>query len=99
MQQFETGITAHGLFESEGIFVGRRSRRSIVANTRSLLDVMPAAPFCTMMTKYECTNQDIDRIKATIGIFGPARDANALALSVRADISAARLIMKFDGDV
>ena len=83
MQQFETGITAHKLFESEGIFVGRRPRGSIVANTRSLPDVMPDAPFCTMMTNYEYTNQDIGR----------------LALSVLADISAARLIIKFDGDV
>lgn len=45
------------------------------------------------------TNQDVDRVKAPIGIFGPARDANALALSVLADIAAARSIMKFDGDV
>ena len=99
MQQFETGITAHGLLEREGIFVGRRSRGSIVANTLSLPDAMPDAPFCTMMTKYEYTNQDINRLNATIGIVGPARDANALALSVLAGISAARLMMKFDGDV
>lgn len=44
-------------------------------------------------------NQDIDRIKAPIGMFGPARDGNALALSILADVAAARTIMKFDGDV
>ncbi len=35
--------------------------------------------------------QDIDRIKAPIGIFGPTRDATTLALSVVADIAASRL--------
>jgi len=34
---------------------------------------------------------DIDRIKAPIGMFGPTRDAASLALSVLADIAAARL--------
>jgi xanthine dehydrogenase accessory factor len=33
----------------------------------------------------------IDRIKAPIGFFGPTRDASSLALSVMADIAAARL--------
>lgn len=42
---------------------------------------------------------DIDRIKAPIGMFGPARDANFLALSVLADIAAARSSVNFDGDV
>lgn len=37
------------------------------------------------------SRQDIDRIKAPIGIFGPTRDATALALSVVADIAASRL--------
>lgn len=35
--------------------------------------------------------QDIDRIKAPIGMFGPTRDATTLALSVVADIAASRL--------
>lgn len=35
--------------------------------------------------------QDTDRIKAPIGIFPKARDANSLALSVLADVAAARL--------
>lgn len=34
---------------------------------------------------------DIDRLKAPIGMFGPTRDAASLALSVLADIAAARL--------
>lgn len=34
---------------------------------------------------------DINRIKAPIGIFGPTRDATSLALSVLADIAASRL--------
>lgn len=36
-------------------------------------------------------NADIDRIKGPIGMFGPARDANSLAISVLADVAAARL--------
>ncbi|RUM08026.1 XdhC family protein [Rhizobium chutanense] len=35
---------------------------------------------------------EIDRIKAPIGIFGPTRDATSLALSVLADVAAARLV-------
>ncbi len=35
--------------------------------------------------------QDIDRIKAPIGMFGPTRDAASLALSILANIAAARL--------
>jgi xanthine dehydrogenase accessory factor len=35
---------------------------------------------------------DVERIKAPIGMFGPARDATTLALSVLADVAAARLI-------
>ncbi|MBY5812266.1 XdhC family protein [Rhizobium leguminosarum] len=35
---------------------------------------------------------DIGRIKAPIGMFGPTRDATSLALSVLADIAAARLV-------
>lgn len=34
---------------------------------------------------------DIDRIRAPIGMFGPARDARSLALSVLADVAACRL--------
>lgn len=34
---------------------------------------------------------NIDRIKAPIGLFGPTRDAHSLALSVLADVAAARL--------
>ncbi|EJJ26171.1 XdhC family protein [Rhizobium sp. CF142] len=34
---------------------------------------------------------EIDRIKAPIGFFGPTRDASSLALSVLADVAAARL--------
>lgn len=34
---------------------------------------------------------DVDRIKAPIGFFGPTRDASSLALSVLADVAAARL--------
>ncbi|AUW47731.1 yagQ (plasmid) [Rhizobium leguminosarum] len=51
------------------------------------------------LRKFGCTNHDIDRIKAPIGMFGPARDGNTLALSILADVAAARSIMKFDGDV
>lgn len=40
----------------------------------------------------EWLNADINRIKAPIGIFGPARDSSSLALSVLADIAACRLI-------
>ncbi|KPH05069.1 XdhC family protein (plasmid) [Rhizobium acidisoli] len=35
---------------------------------------------------------EIDRIKAPIGMFGPTRDATSLALSVLADVAAARLV-------
>ncbi|MBY5325852.1 XdhC family protein [Rhizobium leguminosarum] len=35
---------------------------------------------------------DISRIKAPIGMFGPTRDATSLALSVLADVAAARLV-------
>ncbi|MBY5752268.1 MULTISPECIES: XdhC family protein [Rhizobium] len=35
---------------------------------------------------------DIGRIKAPIGMFGPTRDATSLALSVLADLAAARLV-------
>jgi xanthine dehydrogenase accessory factor len=51
------------------------------------------------LRKYGYTDHDIDRIKAPIGMFGPARDGNALALSILADVAAARSIMTFDGDV
>ncbi|RXT20589.1 hypothetical protein B5P46_24310 [Rhizobium leguminosarum] len=37
-------------------------------------------------------DSDIDRIKAPIGMFGPARDASSLALSVLADVAASRLM-------
>lgn len=37
-------------------------------------------------------NEAIDRIKAPVGIFGPTRDAMSLALSVLADVAAARLL-------
>ena len=49
MQQFETGITARGLFESEGIFVSGSARHA-VSNARSLHDVIPTVPFCAIMT-------------------------------------------------
>ncbi|MBX4899414.1 MULTISPECIES: XdhC family protein [Rhizobium] len=35
---------------------------------------------------------EIDRIEAPIGIFGPTRDATSLALSILADVAAARLV-------
>ena len=50
MQQFETSITAHGLFESEGIFVSGSARHAAVSNTGSLHDVIPTLPFCAIMT-------------------------------------------------
>ncbi|MCV9967027.1 XdhC family protein [Pararhizobium sp. BT-229] len=50
VEQFETGITARGLFESEGISVSGSSRRSIVPNARSIHDVIPAVTFCAIMT-------------------------------------------------
>ncbi len=37
--------------------------------------------------------EDIGRIKAPIGMFGPTRDATSLALSVLADVAASRLIV------
>mgnify|MGYP004723231373 FL=1 len=43
------------------------------------------------MQKRGFSRQDIDRIKAPIGMLGPTRDATALALSVMADIAASRL--------
>lgn len=36
-------------------------------------------------------NQDLDRIKAPIGMFGPTRDSTSLALSILADVAACRL--------
>lgn len=51
------------------------------------------------LRKHGYADRDIDRIKAPIGMFGPARDGNALALSILADVAAARSIMKFDSDV
>ncbi|MFK0334228.1 XdhC family protein [Rhizobium sp. NPDC090275] len=36
-------------------------------------------------------SKSLDRIKAPIGLFGPTRDATSLALSVLADVAAARL--------
>jgi xanthine dehydrogenase accessory factor len=50
VQQFETGFTARGLFESEGIFVSGSARHAAVSNTRSLHDVIPTLPFCAIMT-------------------------------------------------
>jgi xanthine dehydrogenase accessory factor len=37
-------------------------------------------------------NEDIARIKAPIGLFGPTRDSTSLALSVLSDIAASRLV-------
>lgn len=37
------------------------------------------------------SSENIDRIRAPIGLFGPTRDAASLALSVLADVAAARL--------
>lgn len=34
----------------------------------------------------------IDRVRAPIGMFGPTRDSNSLAISVLADVAAARLV-------
>jgi xanthine dehydrogenase accessory factor len=42
------------------------------------------------LRKLGYTDRDIKRIKAPIGLFGKARNANALALSVLADIAASR---------
>ena len=36
-------------------------------------------------------NDDLDRIKAPIGVFGPTRDSTSLALSILADVAASRL--------
>jgi xanthine dehydrogenase accessory factor len=36
-------------------------------------------------------SESFDRIKAPIGLFGPTRDSTSLALSVLADVAAARL--------
>jgi xanthine dehydrogenase accessory factor len=38
------------------------------------------------------TDRDLQRIKAPIGVFGPARDSSSLALSVVADVAASRLM-------
>lgn len=38
-------------------------------------------------------DSDLHRIKAPIGVFGPARDSSSLALSVLADIAATRLMI------
>jgi xanthine dehydrogenase accessory factor len=35
--------------------------------------------------------REVERIKAPIGLFGPTRDSSSLALSVLADVAAARL--------
>lgn len=43
------------------------------------------------LTRAGHSQQEIDRIKAPIGLFGPTRDATSLALSVLADVAAARL--------
>ncbi|OBZ93490.1 hypothetical protein ADU59_21835 [Pararhizobium polonicum] len=113
MGQFETGITARALFESESISVSGSPLRSIMSDTRSNREIIPVAPFCIgalgskrtherrreTLQKHGYADHDIDRIKAPIGMFGPARDGNALALSILADVSAARSIMKFDGNV
>lgn len=42
------------------------------------------------------SSESCDRIKAPIGMFGPARDATTLALSVLADIAVARLTLFHD---
>jgi xanthine dehydrogenase accessory factor len=39
------------------------------------------------------SSESCDRIKAPIGMFGPARDATTLALSVLADVAVARLML------
>lgn len=44
------------------------------------------------LTAMAFAEDDIRRIKAPIGLFGPTRDATSLALSVLADIAAARLV-------
>ncbi|NEI35896.1 XdhC family protein [Rhizobium leguminosarum] len=44
------------------------------------------------LTALAFRRDDIARIKAPIGMFGPTRDATSLALSVLADIAAARLV-------
>lgn len=44
------------------------------------------------LTSMAFSKEDIHRIKAPIGMFGPTRDATSLALSVLADIAAARLV-------
>lgn len=38
-----------------------------------------------------CSKEEINRIKAPIGVFGPTRDSSSLALSVLADVAACRL--------
>ncbi|MBX4899408.1 MULTISPECIES: XdhC family protein [Rhizobium] len=43
-----------------------------------------------LLTRSGFARTDIDRIKAPIGLFGPARDSTSLALSVLADIAAMR---------
>ena len=44
-----------------------------------------------LLSSQSFTHSDIARIKAPIGIFGPARDTTSLALSVLADVAASRL--------
>ncbi|EJT06211.1 XdhC family protein [Rhizobium sp. CCGE 510] len=44
---------------------------------------------CAVLWALGYTHAQTDRIKAPIGMFGPTRDANALALSVVADVSQA----------
>ncbi|MEI1249692.1 XdhC family protein [Rhizobium aouanii] len=44
------------------------------------------------LTALSFRRDDIARIKAPIGMFGPTRDATSLALSVLADVAAARLV-------
>lgn len=63
------------------------------------ISVSGSSPGSIALRKCGYTDHDIDRIKAPIGIFWPARDSNALVLSILAGTTAAHSIMKFDGDV
>ncbi len=47
---------------------------------------------CKRLITAGVARHQISRIKAPIGIFGPARDTNSLALSIVADVAAARLL-------
>lgn len=47
---------------------------------------------CERLTAKGYAQTQIDRIKAPIGMFGPTKDATSLALSVLADIAAARIV-------